>query len=549
MYLEGFCMSKRDKDGRGKMGWPGLIWNMLVLAASAAVITVSSLSLAIGMFDISFFFGYFRRPILFLLNYIPVFLFLTVLYCVFNRQWLAYLVASAFVLGASAGNFYKLKFRSEPFTFADVALMKEAFGMAGNFDMTPNTRLLFALAAVIMGTAAVALIARRKINGKSRVIAIAAAVALSVCLWNTIYSSDEFYRKTRASGSEITHWEQQDYISKGFVYPFLYSIADSGEKEPGGSTLDGIRDIRLAEDRKADIAVFQLEAYSDLRRLGVPGIDEDVYSVYDNIKEESLYGNILVDVFAGGTIDTEHRVLTGEKSYRTVKSESASFARWFSLQGYHTTGNHPNLGSFYNRRNVDRYLGFDEYFFSEELYETMINGLEPSSWFSDCVLFTQVSEQMERLRENGKPVFSFNVTMQGHSPYEDDRLVFGEEYFHNTECSKETYFILNNYFGSVADTQKYMAEFLERGRNTDKPLIVVFYGDHKPWLGDGDSVASELGIDLDAETDDGVSVRYSTEYLIWMNSAAKDLCPGFVPGKGKTISAAELIPQIIALMR
>ena len=524
-------------------------WNIIALLLSSAIIAVVSLLLAIGMFDVELFYDFFRKPLLFLLNYLPILFFQIILCCVFNRQWLAFFITAIIVLGSSAGNFYKLKFRSEPFSFADIPMIRAGLSIAGEFDLTPNLRLIMAVFVIVIGTIFLAIFVRGKIRLKQRLYGIVLISVCSAFLWRSVYSSGELYYGSATSNEHVVaNWTQQEYAAKGFIYPFLYSIADSGDHKVNNSTLDAFLTSEIQEDERADIIMFQLEAFNDLRRLGINGIADDTYSIYDDIKKDGICGTLLVNVFAGGTIDTEHRVLTGESSYRSIKGSTDSFVGWLAAQGYYTTGNHPNSGSFYNRRNVNAYLGFKEYFFNEELFEDLIKDLYPSPWFSDRLLFPQVQMQLNQLYKNQEHIFSFNVSMQGHSPYNTECFLYEKEYFDGSGYSDETNYLINNYLGSVVDTQEQLMWFINKIKDVERPSIVVIYGDHKPWLGDGNSAATELEINLNHGTEEGLLNRYSTEYVIWANNEARKMFNNSFTGTGETIHAEELFPTLINLM-
>ena len=107
---------------------------------------------------------------------------------------------------------------------------------------------------------------------------------------------------------------------------------------------------------------------------------------------------------------------------------------------------------------------------------------------------------------------------------------------------------MNNYLGSLADTQKCLWAFLSEINRMERPVAVVIYGDHKPWLGDGDCVATEVGINLDSGTEEGYRNRYSTEYLIWMNDAARAIIHDLQMGKAEDIQACELFPKILHIL-
>ena len=82
---------------------------------------------------------------------------------------------------------------------------------------------------------------------------------------------------------------------------------------------------------------------------------------------------------------------------------------------------------------------------------------------------------------------------------------------------------------------------VEQLRASDEPIVLVVFGDHKPWLGNGNSVYDALGITLDQDTRDGFYNYWSTSYLIWGNDAAKAALGTELVGEGPDISPCFLM--------
>ena len=80
---------------------------------------------------------------------------------------------------------------------------------------------------------------------------------------------------------------------------------------------------------------------------------------------------------------------------------------------------------------------------------------------------------------------------------------------------------MNNYLGSVASTGKQLAAYVDSFRDDPEPVVLVFFGDHKPTLGAGNSFYEELGVNVQEGTAEGFYNLYTTPYLIWTNDAAK----------------------------
>ena len=178
--------------------------------------------------------------------------------------------------------------------------------------------------------------------------------------------------------------------------------------------------------------------------------------------------------------------------------------------------------------NINANLGFESYNFLENHYGALADG----GIAMDRVLFPELINLHERHKaESGKPYFAFNVTYQGHGPYTQDKNDYGVDYVVPGVYTEESQNILNNYFGSIADTNAHLKEFFDHYRASEDPVVIVLFDDHKPWLGDGSMRAAELGIDRTWDSGRGFRNYYTTRYLIWANDAAKQaLEKGFSGG-------------------
>ncbi len=525
------------------------LWNYGLLAVSAAGICCLTLFLGIGMGSYELLRDYFRHPLIFLLNFLPVCMLELLLYCLVNRAWISFLGTGAVFVTASVGNYFKLKFRDDPFMFSDITAIHTALGVSANYNITLTKRIAACLLCVVIGTLLLFFFVRGRASGRARA-AIAAVIALSVWpLWKLVYSDDYTYNVKTANFEHASRWEARDvFISKGFVYPFIYSISSAIDTPPDGydeteaeSVLSAYSDSDIPEDKKVNILAIQLEAFSDLTTAGLEGI-EDVYADYHALEAESYTGNLLTNVFAGGTIDTERCFLTGFAELKDYRSTTNSYVWYLREQGYTANGSHPCLRTFYNRYNVNGYLGFEDYLYTEEYYEKYGYPTSP-----DDDLFPEMLSLFKSDIASGKDVFSFNVSYQGHGPYSSEELIWGEELW-SGDVSDYSYYIINNYLGSVKNTIENLCALKDELEAMDEPVVLLVYGDHKPWLGDGSLCYTELGISLDRSTTEGFRNYYTTRYLIWANDAAKEICGSSFTGQGPDISPCYLMNELFSLL-
>lgn len=522
------------------------LWNALLMLGAALALGMVSLAMAPAQYGWDLFYDYLDHPALVALNLIPPVVLMALLYGLTGRGWLAYALTALPVLGLSAGNHYKMFFRDDPVIAADLLLLGEAGNMAGKYQLFWFDKLAAALACAAVSLILLALLARGRPLGKFRALTAGVALACALALV-PVYASDEVYQ-ANANEEHINKWAaSQQYISRGLLYPFLHSVKDAFPEPPEGynqreaaAWLSEYEDEVIPEDKKVNIVGVMLEAFADFSGYEQIQFTQDVYAGWHALEAEGYSGNLLTNIFAGGTISTERAFLTGvgigDHDYR---ANTSSYAWYLKSQGYQTSGDHPSSAWFYNRENVNEFLGFDSYRFTDNFYREIAH--DETAWDRD--FFPALTQSVLKQAEGDAPVFSFSVSYQGHGPYGDYECWWGEveDYFSNTNLEPASRYILSNYLGSVLDTQKHLTAMVDAFRASDEPIVLVVFGDHKPWLGNGNSVYQDLGIDLSQETEESFYSYWSTRYVIWANDAAKAALGTDLVGKGPDISPCFLM--------
>lgn len=498
------------------------------------------------------FISYFTHPLIALLNILPVVFLSLLLYFLIGRAWISYLVTAAVTMGLTFASFYKLTFRNDPMMFEDILLIREAGNMAGKYQLFLNKSMLMALVLLVLGLVFLLLFARAKTSWKPRLLCALVTILMAFPLYALYTDADIYNNKTR-NEDLISPWSAtQVYTSKGFLYPFLYSIRSASDPAPEGydakaceEIMSGYTDADIPEEQKVDIFTIQLEAYNDFTKFGTPELNPEVYETFHKLESEGYTGNLVTNIFAGGTIDTERCFLTGYSSLGSFRSPSNSYAWYFRDQGYYATGSHSCYAWFYNRENINANLGLEDYKFVENYYGELTGG----GIGYDNVLFPEMIKLYEEHKANDdRPYFSFNVTYQGHGPYDTDRTWYGDGWVvDDGSYTQEELNLMNNYFGSLKNTGDNLETFFNYFRESKDPVVIVLFGDHNPWMGDANSVYNKLGIDLDLSTKEGFMNYYATRYLIWANDAAKEVLGCDFQGEGPDLSPNFLMTELFDL--
>ncbi len=343
----------------------------------------------------------------------------------------------------------------------------------------------------------------------------------------------------------LNRWNpSQNYIAHGFVYPFFHSITDLMETPPKGydkakaaALLSVYEDADIPAGRQINIIAVMREAYVDFSRYGVEGLDASSYELYHQLEAESYTGDLVTNIFGGGTVDTERCFLTGNYRLKKFRSNTNSYLWYLREQDYTVEGSHPYYQWFYNRQNVNGYLGFERYRFLEGDYEHFTSAALPE----DSILYPEVYADFGANKASGKPYFSFVVNVQSHGPYNTDSYSGATAFLTGDAYSDTCKNAMNNYISAIHDSDLQLMKFIDKLRADPAPVVLVTFGDHLPWMGDNAAFYDDMGIDLDPGTDTGFFNHYSTRYLIWANPAAVKILDHRVTGSGPRISPCYLM--------
>ncbi len=521
------------------------LWNLSALLLSSVALCAVSLNFAIGRYENLFYIylGYLRTPEIFLLNWLPLLLMQLFLYAVCNRQWLAFLISGTVAMLMSIGNYFKLIFRSDPFTFSDLTSIRAGLAVAGDYDVRIDWRILLAFFFMVAAVLILFFFARARQNTGKRILTTVLVVLAAWQLWDHVYSdSTRYYENSYKNFLFVTRDSRDSYIANGFYYPFIFSITESSSVPPENydeaeisAVYNSYSSQPIPEREKLNLMVIQLESFADLEAAGFEGISDGVYAPLRTLQAESVSGTMIASVIGGGTVVTERAVLTGSYMAQDTYHPAYSYVRYLRSQGFTCTASHPNVSSFYTRGAINEYLGFEVGRYLDNYFQDLTGG----EWRCDAVYLPEIFRLFREDIAVGNPVFSFNVSLQGHGPYNDQSYDREDDLWTGAGVSETTRCALNNYLSLVKETQIILAEQLEEVRQDPEPMVFLIFGDHKPLF--SDEVYQELGITTSMEDGQGMEDYLGTPYLIWANEAAKQLSGNEFSGNGPTTSPGYLM--------
>lgn len=526
-----------DEKTGAAMRWAHRLWVFLWLTVFGLGIGLLSLYLAAyscpGIDAQALWASYFKLPLLVVMNLLMPLLLVYLGFFLFARPWAAYLLSAVPFLTLALANYYKIQLRGDPVLASDLRLLRTAGGIMGNYSFELSAPVgIVAAGFVTMLLLSILLLRREHMSRHERLAGLMLLLSLTLAGGFELYPDADIYEKTANSGL-INPWSETEiYVSRGTTYPFLYSVQDMLPNAPSGyreseatGTLAEYENADIPEEQKITFVGIMLEAFSDLTDF--PVLDEvpaihKIYEPLHELEERSVSGRLLTNIFAGGTVDTEWGYLTGYSEHEEFRSPVNTYVRYFKSQGYDALYRHPGYSWFYNRSNVNEYLGFDESVFNDTGFGDLIS-ISDALYHSDKVLVDYLLNDIDSRTETDDPLFLFSVSYQNHGPYPSE--TYWEEYAtpEKNGWSMQTCCVINNYLAGIRSTINEMCRMTEELEARKEPIVFVFFGDHKPWMGNGNSVYTEMGINMDVSTLDGFYNYYATPYVIYANQAARDL--------------------------
>ena len=527
------------------------IWNAAAIVLSSMALCAVSLNFAIGRYSGLFYIylGYLRTPEIFLLNWLPLLLLQLLLFATMNTQWLAFLITGIIAMLMSIGTYFKLIFRSDPFTFSDLNSIRAGLSVAENYDICIDWRILLAILFLAVAAFILFFFAKGCVQYLGlRLIIVILLIFTAWFGWRSVYTDTERYNNNAYKNFLFVTRDSRDYyVANGFYYPFLYSITQTDMVQPDGydeteteKVYSQYENKKIPDDRKVNIMVLQLESFSDLEAAGFPGIDKAVYAPLRHLQKESCTGTMVASVIGGGTVVTERAVLTGTYREQNYYKTAYSYVRYLQNQGYYCTVSHPNVSSFYTRGTINEYLGFEKGYYLDDYFMNITDG----EWRCDSEYLPEIFRLFREQSEQAGPVFSFNISLQGHSPYNDESFDREDSLWAGDQVSDSTRYVLNNYLSQIKETQEILLKELKQINEFPEPMVFLIYGDHKPLF--SDEVYEELGILNSMETEQGMVNYLGTPYLIWANQSAKEMLKDDMTGDSPLTSPGYLMNELFS---
>lgn len=460
-----------------------------------------------------------------------------ILFFVTGRLRLAYRIEGTAAMLFGIANAYVVRFRTNPIVPWDFFSWRTAASVADNYDFVPDVRMVV---VTVIFIAAIAALHPVKVTLKQfafwkRCIPGVVLAAVLVLFADTLQqesfqNNHRLYNKlftpvfmTEVDGIPVTFVMNLAYMS--IERPKGYSAAEAEE------TLAAYEDVQKETEQPAqqervpddlpNIIVVMNESFSDLSVLGDFETNREYMPYLSSLQqgaENTVTGMLNVSVCGGNTANTEFEFLTGNTMaflpqgsipyQQYINGERISLAFHLKELGYQTVAAHPYYATGWERNTVYPWLGFADSIFIDEYTRAS----RVRSYVSDAGCVEKIIELYEN-KEEGRPLFVFNVTMQNHGGYQE----LYENFTPDIAVEGVDNLSLNQYLSLIELSDQALEELIAYFSTVNEKTVVVFFGDHQPSDTVAASVLAKNGMVWNALSEEELKLRYQVPYVIWAN--------------------------------
>ena len=430
--------------------------------------------------------------------------------------------------GIGMANHYLISFRGRTLFPGDFLTLRTAANVAGNYDYRPDSMQWLTIgifAAVLVLLSFLPREEKRPFDWRGFAPAAAGTAVFLAAFFGTGW--------VEGLGIEPSMWTTR---GNGLVLNFTVCLKymkvekpDSYSQETlaalAGESPSDAADAAASADggtRPVNVIVIMNESLSDLSVL--PGVETnmDAMPFLRSLTENTVKGYAYSSVFGGTTANSEYEFLTGNTTaylpagtvpYQMyVSPGDPSLVSQMKALGYTTIAAHPYRSSGWNRPTVYADYGFDEVYFESDFQDrAYMRGDERTGYVTDRCDYENLIRWYEE-KEEGQPLFLFNVTMQNHSAYQMAWTNLPKEVWLTGELENR-FQTVNQYLSLVYQSDQAFEDLIDYFSQVEEPTMILLFGDHQP------QVATNFYTDVLGTNPDTADAqkKQMVPFVLWAN--------------------------------
>lgn len=430
--------------------------------------------------------------------------------------------------GIGMANHYLISFRGRTLFPGDFLTLRTAANVAGNYDYRPDSMQWLTIgifAAVLVLLSFLPREEKRLFDWRGFApAAVGTAVFLAAFFgtgWVEGLGIEPSMWTTRGNGLVLNFTVCLKYmkVEKPDSYSQETLAALAGESPSDAADTAASADGGI---RPVNVIVIMNESLSDLSVL--PGVETnmDAMPFLRSLTENTVKGYAYSSVFGGTTANSEYEFLTGNTTaflpagtvpYQMYVSDGdPSLVGQMEALGYTTIAAHPYRSSGWNRPTVYADYGFDEVYFESDFQDrAYMRGDERTGYVTDRCDYENLIRWYEE-KEEGQPLFLFNVTMQNHSAYQMAWTNLPKEVWLTGELENR-FQTVNQYLSLVYQSDQAFEDLIDYFSQVEEPTMILLFGDHQPQVATN-FYTDVLGTNPDTAT---AQKKQMVPFVLWAN--------------------------------
>lgn len=462
--------------------------------------------------------------------------------------WIAVGIQGGVTLLFGFINYIKINLNGVPFLPADLGLVGETKDIASFVSIPPPVGFWVGVIFVIAWSVTLLLLGV-EVPGRWRIAGSTGLVLAALLIFTLSGSRGQMVLSKFDMALNDSALQTNNYERNGFIGGFSVNLVGLHIEEPPDYSKTTVENILsrykdASAEKDYDVILVLSESFFDLRKLPGATYSENMLQNYDSIieSENCISGDIFTIALGGGTVNTEFRILTGLSTdnilpqgstpYHYVHKNLESYVWNYKRQGYRTMGLHLYNPNFYSRKQTYPYLGFDEFYSTQDVEDAGIPVSYTRDYASDSTTEKAIEYYMDQAEKDNVPAFLFAITIENHQPYVEnpDNTVVVEA----PALGSEQLLALTTYAQGAKDADQMLGDLRRYIDNRDRPTVLIWFGDHLPTLAQAHDPYRVLGYyDNDGSTEQRERM-FSTPFLVYSN---RQLDQGLFPDrKGNKLS-------------
>lgn len=445
-------------------------------------------------------------------------------------------------------NLIRTSITGEPITFNDINFISQITSVTklGMNNILQNTYwyLGILLGEIIFLVMIVKLSKKHLVemkNTKARVIILTTCLLVLVILFLPFEATNNFYLNLFFRNNDVKDYKSYttnyDYYKKNGIIGGMYgnllltrtfkpaSYEEKEVEEFLNMSGDYIQKKTLG---KPNIIMIFSEAFWDVTKISEVKFNTNPIEKYNELKKNGKTINLLVPSFGGMSENVSMEILTGEK----MNYFANGYIPIMSLYKEKNSSRIPSLikelknndysskivfgHDYYNAKQAFESIGFDTYlnYYNTQAYPDNIKGEE----LSDKYMIDEVINELDNKAEGSK-IFYMASTIENHMPFDKSKFEnydIGITESTLTEQEQEQVLV---YAQGLHDASNELSRLYEFVKKYDEPTIIIFLGDHLPYLYNEKNELLVNNVEYFNTNDEKENIyrKYSTEALILSN--------------------------------